>query len=73
MCALSADRTGSCQLDEKYLTKSVLAVQILHPAAAHNREDDKDVNRIPAVRGFTDYCKGGILLCKEIKRKQDGL
>lgn len=59
-------------MDEKKLIKSVLAVQILHPAAAHDREDDKDVDIIPAMRGFTDYCKGGILLCKKIKRKQDG-
>ncbi len=72
MCALSADWTGSCRLDEKYLTKSVLAVQVLHPAAAHDREDDNDVNMIPAMRGFTDYCKGGILLCKKIRRKQNG-
>lgn len=50
ICALSANRTGSCQLDEKHLRESVLAVQILHPAAAHDREDDKEVKGIPAMQ-----------------------
>ena len=45
--------------------RSVLAVQILHPAAAHDRYELQILCKIPAMRSFKDYCKGGIFMFKE--------
>lgn len=73
MYALSADRTGSCRLDEE----RKFAVYVLHPAAAHDREY-RELNQEVAYKplceaylyllcSFTDYCKGGIFYEKNKK------
>ena len=57
-CALSAGWTGSCQPDEKDFYKEMLAVQVLHPAAA--------ITEIPAMRGLRTTAKE-VFLCFKLE------